>query len=114
MTAYFTLLLEYPPDSEEYPYVLLKTSDVSECINHAPGIQEKLEIKLEQDLISLDYISLGIAEGIHKINVEFNISETIKYAYTIFENLTSKGWNYVADGEIVGDSEEIIFTGEYN
>lgn len=96
------------------PDILLRTSDKPSYINDIDGVQEKLEIKLEQDLISLDYIELGIEEGQHKINVEDNLEQTIKYAYTIFEQLTTKGWCYIAEGKMVGDAEEIIFNNANN
>lgn len=107
MNYYFTLIRypECPDDNSVY----LLTSDTDKYVNDHEEDMQRIEIKLENDLPSLEYIALGVQEGEHEINVENNSEQTELYAQKIFEELTSKGWLYVAEGGMLGGQKEIIF-----
>jgi len=78
-------------------------------VNDDEDVMQKIEIKLENDLPSLEYISLGVQEGEHEINVENDAEQSELYAQQIFEELTAKDWIYVAEGIMLGEEKEIIF-----
>ena len=104
MNYYFTLV-KYNNDDSVY----LRTSDTDKYVNDDSEAMEIVEIKLENDLPSLQYIALGVQEGEHEINVENNAEQTELYAQKIFEELTAKDWIYVAEGIMLGSEKEIIF-----